>query len=399
MAQIRIGGSSAERILRCPGSVPLCAAAPASKTEEAAWTSEGTLAHKLGETCLLNALEPSEMVGRFVAGVEIEPELAEAVTIYTDFVRSFIMDEKGQLDLDAKANLHLEARVNLHWIDPACEGTTDAYLFLQDKGELHVFDYKHGAGVNVEAAGNRQLQFYALAAMGAIPKGVDRVFVHVVQPNCDNPEGPIRTAEIDILDLIAFGSELKQAIDLSRTPNAPLAPGKHCQFCEAASFCPALFKLSRAALDMEVEDARIADIGGTLEPDEVGRRLSMVEPLRHWITGITQFAWGEAKRGRVPTGYKLVRVKGRRRWKGAVDDAMQGAATQFSIEEAKFFKKRWVSPRQFEKLVGEKRARDFLATYAEMNDRAVSLVPATDKREAVEPDAHLDFADLQESTQ
>lgn len=391
MSSPRNGGSTADRIIHCPGSVALCAVAPPQPESDEA--REGTVAHRLAELCLKEGLEPEEMVGRFISGVEIAPEMAEHVTVYTDHVRSRFTKD-SQTDLVGKAGLHVEAPIDLTIIDPSCEGTCDDYSFDPNTGLLDVDDLKYGAGVPVDVNDNNQLRYYGLGALLAIGGGVDRIRLTVIQPRCDHSDGPIRSITVTPADLIDFGLELSHAIKESRKPNAPLNPGDWCQFCDASGFCPAAFKLAKTALELEAADSTVADFGGLIEPDEVGRRLQMIEPLRHWISGIRRYAWGEAQRGRVPVGYKLVRVRSRRRWKDDPDLAMRQAQRTFSLDEDRLYSKRPITVRQLEKLVGEAEAKPFLQTFADINKRAVTLVPIEDRRDAVEPNIAIDFADI-----
>lgn len=391
----RIGGSSAERIIYCPGSVMLSQAAPPET--ESGDAKDGTIAHKLAELCLLQGLDPEEMVGRFVKGQEIDPQMAQAVDVYVSHVRGWFTDESGQIDIEAFAAFSVERFVKLESIDPACGGTTDAVQYLPNKRLLRVGDYKNGVGVPVEVTHNKQLRYYALGAwleLGDQP--VDAVELTVVQPNCPHREGPVRSITIDPFDLIEFGMELKAAIDLSRKPGAPLLAGRWCQFCPAKGFCPKLFAHVKEAMAYEVLDAQTAEMGGLLEPDEMGQRLALVEPLRHWINGIQRYAFGEAQRGRIPTGYKLVRVRSRRKWSADADPSgiADHAKLLFGVSDEALWKKKLVTPRQLEKIVGAKEAEDFLRPYVAEKSSAVSLVPATDRREAVEPNAALEFADI-----
>jgi hypothetical protein len=391
MSQLRVGGSTAERIINCHGSSALCAVAPPQPESDEA--REGTVAHRLAELCLREGLDPDDMVGRFVLDVEIDPEMADAVSVYTNHVRSRFTKD-NQTDLVGAAGLHVESLIDLTSIDPLCEGKCDAWSFDVNEGLLDVDDFKFGAGVAVEVRDNKQLSYYALGAMIAAGSGVELIRLNVIQPNAEHPEGPIRTTTVRPYELIEFGLELKHAIDESRKPNAPLNDGPWCQFCDASGFCPKLYQGAKQALELEAQDATIADLGGCLEPDEVGRRLTMIPQLRFWISGTLRYAWGEAQRGRIPTGSKLVRIRGKRRWKDNPELAMRQASRAFNIPEDNLFKRRAITPKRLEDMVGKAKAKDFLAAYAVKNDRAVALVPITDRRDAVDPNITHEFADI-----
>ena len=66
----------------------------------------------------------------------------------------------------------------------------------------------------------------------------------------------------------------------------------------------------------------------------------------------------------------------------------------FGIDDDVLWKRKLVTPRQLEKIVGARNAEDFLRPYVAEKSSAVSLVPSTDRREAVEPNAMIEFADI-----
>lgn len=398
MDEPRCGGSSAERIIHCHGSPALCSGAPDNESDEA---KEGTLAHKLAEVCLLEGLQTEDMVGRCVGSTEVDTDTAEAVGLFVDLVRARFTNDNGQTDIEKRAALRVEAEIDLSIIDPICKGRCDSYQYLPNERTLYVDDYKHGAGVAVEVLDNEQLLYYALGAMLAVEGPVDHIVLTVVQPNCPHEDGPIRSVTVTPDVLFEFGMRLKVAIARSQQPNAPLKAGRWCQFCKASGFCPEQYRHVRKALDYEAEDAMTADMGGALEPDEVAKRLSLIEPIRHWLTGIQRYAFNEAQRGRAPTGWKLVATKGRRKWRGDArvrEALMRQAARLFKVEEETLFKLTALTPKQLEKVVGEKVAAEFIEAHIDTAARRpVSLVPSTDKRDAIEPNIDLEFADLQET--
>lgn len=391
----RVGGSSADRILNCYGSPRLCAAAP--EEEESAFAGDGTLAHKLAELCLRNGFNAEELVGRIIEANgqkrEVGPELAEPVQLYVDHVRKHFCDKHGQSDIVVAATLKIEAEVSLAFFDPQLAGTCDAWLYNASQKTIHLFDYKNGAGVPVEIENNSQFKFYALGALLECTGGVEKIVCHVVQPNFDHPDGPVRSWETTPDELLAFGFELQAALEESRKPDAPLTPGeKWCQFCAARVTCPALKAIADDAEQCELHDAVLAATGGALDSDELGRRLSLLDKLAVWINATRRYAWAEAQRGRVPTGYKLVRIRGKMRFKDP-DAAVLAAVEAFKVDEAKFYKRKACTPKQLAKIVGAAKAEAFLAEHTTVN-KSLALAPLSDKREAVEPDAMNDFADL-----
>jgi hypothetical protein len=147
------------------------------------------------------------------------------------------------------------------------------------------------------------------------------------------------------------------------------------------------------------EDELLADVGGTLTEEEMGRRQDLHAPLKVWLTNSHRFNWREAQRGRMPTGYKIVAIKGKRKFQDPLLAMRQAARAGLTkkdgqpLVEDDLFKRKPLSPNQLEKLIGKKPAADFIEANV-TKSKGVSLVPLSDKRDAVVPDALSDFAEL-----
>jgi hypothetical protein len=393
----RFGGSSAERIMNCFGSPALCASVPEPNASDHAL--EGSAAHKLCELGLRDGIDPRDMVGRSVdvkgTKVEVTEDMAVNAEVFIKYVSKYFTRLDGQTDLVIRATLRVEQYVTLTGFHDRAQGTCDAYLYDPDTRTLHVFDFKYGMGVLVTAEKNFQLMFYGLGALLQISEGVDKVVIHVVQPRFDHDDDlPPAPWETTPEELITFGLELVHAIAESQKPNAPLKAGHWCQFCPvaAACKCPALDAVAEEAVAYMATDIQLGEVGDTLDPDETGRRLALLEPLAIWITNTRRFSWNEAQRGRIPTGYKLVPIRGKRKFLDP-DLAMRQAAREFKVSEDALFKKKAITPRALEKLVGKKQAAEFLDAHA-VKSKGLSLVTLADKREAVLPEMLSEFNDL-----
>jgi hypothetical protein len=390
MSEYRLRLSGAHQWVNCPGSPNLCATiGPQPSTPEA---DEGTQIHKVGEMCLQAGFDPEDLVGRTLEAkgtrFEVTPEMAEVAGVYVDHVRKQFMPNDGT------CVVRTEHQVSLASVDPEIGGTLDATVYDSKTYTQHIDDLKAGAGIAVEIDGNLQIMGYALGAFLASDKPIERVEIHVVQPRCEHPDGPIRSKVIEPMDLLSFGIQLREAAERTRQPDAPLVAGPWCQTCDARGMCPRLYEDGpQAAEQFELEDAILAAQGATLPPSEVGKRLDAVDKLRLWLAGITRFAWFEAQRGHVPEGYKLVTVKGKRTWQDG-ELAMRQAARQFKISEDKLFTRRPISPRKLENLVGEKEAAEFIKAHIGKKRRSVSLVRESDPRPAVRPSVMDDLQDI-----
>lgn len=363
----------------------MCATLP--PPPETSYAKEGTAAHKMAEDCLTAGLDPEDFVSRFVEGVEVSPEMAEAVRVYTDFVRGLIAEHGGE-------RATIEQRVKLDMFDADLFGTNDFVLITPD-GTLYTADFKYGAGVPVAVEDNPQLKYYALGALMAAGGGVERVVLSVIQPRCKQAGEPIRSWETTPMDLMEFGLELAAAAAETRKANAPFSPGKWCRFCPAGGVCPALHKQALAVAAVEFED--ITEEG--LSAEELGKRLALADDLeaklKAWIGPLRQHAYNEALRGRMPAGRKFVARRGRRAWNDGTL-AMGKAAQLFKVNRTDLFDETPISPAAFEKLLGKAAVKDFVADHAETKSSGFSLVSLSDKREALTPQALSEFEPIEE---
>lgn len=385
-AHSKLGASSAERWINCPGSVALCAAAP--EQPESPYAKEGTVAHRVAELCLLEVKNPPFYVGKEILGVTVTRDMSKAVQVYIDHVRS-VKSEGGEL--------RVEQKVHLKDFDDELFGTNDAAVEHRQEGVLHAFDYKHGAGVPVVVEDNPQLKYYALGALMAAGGGFDRVVLHVVQPRCSVGGDPVRTWEISSFELLEFGLELAAAAKRTREKDAKLNAGKWCRFCRASGTCPALYNGALEAASLEFSDTTAAlPVIDEMSSEEAGRRYELLDRLETWASAFRAHVFNEALRGRPPIGTKLVAKRANRKWKSD-EMAISEALVEFPeliLEDVVTQKP--VSPAQLEKLVGAKYAKEFLAKHSHAPSSGFSLVPSSDKREAVTSEALLEFEAIED---
>jgi hypothetical protein len=375
----RLGASKSYIWLNCAGSVALVATLP--KMPDTPYSLEGRAAHKLGELCLSLDHEPDDFVGRFVLGVEVTPDMAEAVLVYVELFRSL---------LTRQCEFFLEQQFDLAKLDPEFFGRNDSAVYDPETRTLYVIDYKHGAGIIVEALRNPQMMYYGLGALLlllAAGKVVEKVVLCVVQPRAAHPDGPVRKYETDPLELIEFGLELQAGANLVRSENPPFVPGPWCGECHGAGACDALHG---RAVDFVSICATPPD---RLNPAELAERLQLADVVGAFTRNIKKFAFIEAQRGRPPLDYKLVETQGRVTWNDP-ERAMSDALRYFpdDVCESDLFKKIPITPRQFAKKVGE-HADPFVAKYAKRR-KNISLVPLSDGREEVKPSSLRDFEDI-----
>lgn len=375
------GASSAYRWLACPGSVSL---SRGIQDKTSAYAIEGTVAHELAELALKKERDADFWVGLKIEGIEVTEEMAEAVQVYVDYVKSML----GHDD-----DLRLEQRITLDKIHPPRPmfGTADCVIYRRATKELFVYDYKHGAGVPVEAVGNKQLRYYALGALLSLDKDEPcrTITAGIVQPRAQHSDGPIREESFSAGELLDYAAELVEGVEATLKPDAQLVPGGHCRFCKAAAVCP-------AKRDQAFEMAKIEFGDDLLLPDridprqmsieEVANFLNAADQIEDWLRAMRAHVLGELEAGRSVPGWKLVNKRATRVW--ASQEKVVAWAKQLGLEDDEVFDKKVKSPAQLEKVVGKK---NLPADLVSSVSSGFTLAKETDKRPAAAVSAGEEF--------
>lgn len=260
----------------CPGSVALCAGVPGRSSVHA---DEGTKAHEVAACRLLGKsyTTPPDM------------EQWNAIDVYVQYCNS----------LPVFTASWVEQRFDISKLypeGPNLFGTADFCGFEAQSKMLHVVDYKHGAGVPVEVKGNQQLRYYALGALLTLKVPARKVRMTIVQPRCPHPDGPIRSEDIDVIDLLDFASDLVEAVKATEDPAARLVAGVHCRWCPASAICPErkLVAFTAVQKDFKASPTVLADV------------LERIDEIEAWCKSVRAYAYDEAQAGRSPPGWKLV---------------------------------------------------------------------------------------------
>lgn len=387
-AHSTIGASSMYRWSACPGSVRESAKAPPQTSS--VYAEAGSDAHALGAVCLREDAAPGFYIGKQIKDdgrdFTVTEEMADAVYVYVNHVCDTF--ERGD-------TMHVEQKFDLSSVHPGCFGTADCVIWQPKTQLLHVIDYKHGAGIAVNVTDNPQLQYYGLGALLSLGYPAKRVRLTIVQPRCDHSDGPVRSWEIDAIDLLDFRADLITYAKATEDPDALLVPGDHCRFCPAAALCPALVKKAQEVAKLEFAPALSYD------PAQLKMALDSREPLKAWLKALDEFAYAEAEAGRTPIGYKLVAKTARRAWRseGEVIDYIQ-THPMLDLKEEDIFEPRALkSPAQLEKLDGlkpktvKKVKSGPLDQFTIAESSGHALVPEDNKRPAIKKDAKSDFGE------
>ena len=143
-AHARLSCSGAHRWIPCPGSVRLEATQP---DQTSTYAQEGSAAHMLAEWCWDHDVAAADAPDAVAAacGAAWTTDMRLAVQVYLDYVQGMIGPDTA---------CYVEQRLDLRQWVPEGFGTSDAILV--GGGVLRSLDYKHGAGVRVDANANPQ---------------------------------------------------------------------------------------------------------------------------------------------------------------------------------------------------------------------------------------------------
>lgn len=317
-----IGGSSAERRIQCTGSANLEAQFPNVTSPEARL---GTALHALMYQCLDDPTWRPPRDRDATAVFTDHDEQGEEVDC-VETIPVEVMEEKFWPCLDAfhaiikryklkKLGLELECSLP-ESCGPEVFGTTD--LAGRGGSTLVVADYKSGGGVQVSAAENFQLAFYAAGLVEtkhALARGATKLVFVIVQPTRDGWEsgaGGIPNADIwetDFKFLTSFRLALAIAYGRIKSGDVSYKSGKWCQFCRGRAACPE----QNAILEkFERKHALMGKAPGGLTAVRLAELLSLGEQVVAQYKAVEDMATKLAVEGTRIPGYKLIESLGHR---------------------------------------------------------------------------------------
>ena len=283
-----VGGSSAGRVLACPGSVQLVRRAPPQV--ENAYMAAGTALH--------------EAIADILSDKPVDRDQFDADELAKlDFAVEFV-DELEREEPGKVLEYDVEARVKWDEV-PGAFGTVDFIGRLGDTAI--VLDWKFGDGVMVSAQDNPQLMFYALAALRSNHwafEGATFVELIIVQPM------EVRRWVTDVQRLLDFEADLRSALRASELDAPPLKVGSHCRFCPAKPICPA----QTGEIDRLVKTRLEA-----LNDADLGRALELADMLESFATAARQLVQQKLEAGLPVAGWKLVPKRATRKWINEAD--------------------------------------------------------------------------------
>lgn len=342
--------------------------------DESEWASEGTRAHDFAEAILKGKAS--------ITDVPEENGMRSAVASY--------VEECHRLEAESsEMGMFVEEQVPLFY-DKASTGTMD--FAVASQSHVRVRDYKHGAGVYVEAHENSQLVIYALSTMvwledeGYYKFDPDTlVEIGIWQPR-HRLWDPSHLWVLTYHDLKAWGRKIQAKADEVDSGSGVFAPDDEvCRWCKLKAFCGARrhhIMQGMPTIDDHDEIDFLTDLPDFKERGSEGKfdksfpsaeaRLGiytmnyppLTEPqmaqifrnrkgIEKFLEDIAKYMTQRALDGNPVEGTKLVNgVQGNRVW--ASDDEAEAFMAGAGIEPDAMFKLQIISVTEAEKLLGDK---------------------------------------------
>ena len=419
----RLSPSAAKRWMTCPGSIGLTEKLGVKNTTSK-YAAEGTVAHEVHELCLLNNHPAKKYLGKTIEAdgmkFKVNQDMVDAVQMSLDYIEDRIA---MAITLDWRVEVKVEVRCSLTSLGiPGLDGgTSDVILMFwmprqhpdnDTDGdilmEVEVFDYKHGAGVAVEAIDNPQAMSYGLGTIllpelngHGIPDGIT---ITISQPRAHHPDGRIRSWNIDKEYLLNWcDDELVPAAEATQEEDAPLVPSDDgCRFCPVAGQCPKLFDRTQevAMLDFADDDVQFPDVI-SLTVEQKQHVMDHAGAIRSFIVAVENQIKLEVDHGSkdYEKAYKLVRKQTRRKFiEDALDELCSPLLDHLEREDIYEEKGRSMTEieRRLKKAIGAKDAKEVMAEVTTKPDGELVIAPLSDKRKAVAPTIMTDFNDLED---
>lgn len=361
-----ISPSGADRYCACPGSVRF--SQKHGLEEISPYAVEGTTAHELAEWVLSKRLIPAYNEGMpDVKGYDFT-EMYKASVLYADYIE--------KLSAGVYAMHFIEDLIDLSHLAPHSYGSLDYGCYIPSKHELHVVDFKYGAGVSVSAENNKQLLSYLSGLWHKLPcEGHSwpiRMFVHIVQPRSNR----ITDCSEVSMDKLKEAEELLKIQSLKAYQGMPeFKSGAHCKFCTAKGVCR-----ETANKLITIIDTFMGKDLNMLDKSQIQIILENEGAIRSWLDSVKKHATRWASGGTVFEGFKLVQSISKRVW--ADEDKITKICIKNGIPLDSVVDVKYKSPAQLEKTLQSEIFLNF-EDIIEKHSGGMSLVPISDRRSPV----------------
>jgi len=354
-----VGGSTAKRVINCPGSVALVAKMPPKPSS--VYADTGTLLHNVIADVLDGKATAQDFLGAVHADVTLDQDLIDRKLLPA-------LAALNEIDPDKQMEYETEVIVGFGDLLPDVFGSADIVGRIGDTA--YIVDWKFGDGVAVDVEENPQLMFYAAAAMRTPVaqwafEGATKVELVIVQPPY------VKRWETTPRRIQLFEKELMQAVKVAQRPDAPLAQGEWCRWCAAKAVCPIMTGAADRALVSALKGVDVASVSD---------HLKMADQLESWIKEVRALAMQTLEAGLPVPGYKLVPKRALRQWmdEGKALDAM----CDLGLDVKELTETKLLSPAQAEKVL-KKYKLALPADHVVAVSSGNTLAPEDDPRPAV----------------
>lgn len=370
----RFSPSAANRRIHCPPSLLL---EEQFEEGESVYAAEGTAGHSLAEHLVRKYLK---LRTKRPTSEYYTDELVSAVDEYVSFVIAEIEEARR---VCKQPIILVEQRVDASEYVDNCFGTADMVI-ITDK-MAHIIDLKLGKGVEVHAEENPQLMIYGLGVlhMAEALYDIETVRMTIFQPRLFNSS----TWDVSPDYLKRWGDEVLRPAGAKALIGAgEFEAGTWCRFCRARNQCRA-----RAAHFLEMAQMEFRQ-PALLSDEEIAEIISKADELSKWAADVYAFAQDQAiNHDKHWPGYKV--VEGRSNRKFTSDEEVIEAALQAGYKD--IFKRSLIGITEMERLMGKENFNTILGRLVYKPKGKLTLVPDTDKREAISTSsAAADFEEV-----
>jgi hypothetical protein len=396
-----VGGSTAGRLIECPGSYQAQLALPPSADVSSEYAAEGTAMHAVMDRLMrlrqvsdgaatLAVVAASDMLGEtFVDRILTFDHLDAMIYPALHLLEELEIEYGGGFRV-----LAVEQRVKFPGV-PGAFGTCDLILG-NDTHILHV-DWKFGSGVSVEALTsdgegeklNAQMMFYTAAAVDslkALYKGKRQLVIAIIQPRGDIP---LTHTVVTKRDLKWFVEDLQAAVVTALDRDPARAKGAHCRFAPCKIDCPLWTGplLDLSAMKLQPRTEMVAK-GPTPYGDYLAKAKALVDVLADYTKEVNEQLHAYLEDGGEVPGWKLKKKVKQRQW---VDmEMVADTLKDLGFAEPDIWEKKLVTFAKADaaaKRLGV-RIPDYLRVAPETNETTICLAsdpaPAVDRATAIE---------------
>ncbi len=354
--------SGSHRWLNCTPSARLEQEFDDNESEAA---KEGTAAHALCEHKLKKVLHRRSK--RPVSEYDSD-EMEECSDAYVEFVIE--QYEKAKQYCKDPVVL-IEQHLDLTEYVEDGFGTADCLIISDDL--LHIVDFKYGKGVLVEAEDNPQMKIYSLGALRLYEALYDikNISMTIFQPRREN----VSTWTISVEALKEWAeNELKPKAQMAYKGEGEFCAGEWCTFCRASVRCRA-----RAEEKLKLAQTEFK-LPPLLSDDEIAEILRIIPDLTKWAGEITTYATDAAiNHGKEWNGFKLVEGRSIRKYRD------EGKVAEAAIEAGykDIYRQSLITLTEMQKLMGKQKFEEILGDLVFKPPGKPTLVPNSDKRQAI----------------